>query len=130
MQEGLSTRARIAILIYSMTNAVLFGIGIVTVLNVPSLAAHLWIGIPVVVGLSLLLAVPIAWFIAPRLRARYWRRREEAEITRDVAGAERAGLPRTSVRQRMEGNSATGIGTFGARSTAARLSSLPRSIIQ
>ena len=40
MQEGLSTRARIAILIYSMTNAVLFGIGIVTVLNVPSLAAH------------------------------------------------------------------------------------------
>ena len=27
MQEGISTRARIAILIYSMTNAVLFGIG-------------------------------------------------------------------------------------------------------
>lgn len=94
MQEGLSTRARIAILIYSMTNAVLFGVGIVIVLNVPSLAAHLWIGIPVVVGLSLSLAVPIAWFIAPRLRARYWRRREEAEITRDVAGAKRAGLPR------------------------------------
>ena len=95
MQETpLSTRARIAILIYSMANAVLFGIGIVTVLSVPSLAAHAWIGIPVVVVLSLLLAVPIAWFIAPRLRARYWRRREEAEITRDVAGAERAGLPR------------------------------------
>ena len=94
MQEGLSTRARIAILIYSMTNAVLFGIGIVTVLNVPSLTTHLWIGIPFVVGLSLLLAVPIAWFIAPRLRARYWRRREEAEITRDVASAERTGLPR------------------------------------
>lgn len=57
MQESpLSTRARIAILIYSMTNAVLFGIGIVTVLNVPSLAAHLWIGIPVVVALSLLFA--------------------------------------------------------------------------
>jgi hypothetical protein len=52
------------------------------VLNVPSLAAHLWIGIPVVVALSLLLAAPIAWFIAPRLRARYWRRREEAEIRR------------------------------------------------
>ena len=85
MQESrLSTRARIAILIYSMTNAVLFGIGIVAVLNVPSLSAHLWIGIPVVVVLSLLLAVPIAWFIAPRLRARYWRRREEAEIRKGV----------------------------------------------
>jgi len=92
-ESPLSTRARIAILIYSMTNAVLFGIGIVTVLNVPSFAAHLWIGIPVVVALSLLLAAPIAWFIAPRLRARYWPRREEAEITRDVAGAERASLP-------------------------------------
>jgi hypothetical protein len=45
MQDGpLSTRARIAILIYSMINAVLFGIGIVTVLNVQSLSAHLWIG--------------------------------------------------------------------------------------
>jgi hypothetical protein len=85
MQESpLSTRARIAILIYSMTNAVLFGIGIVTVLNVPSLAGHLWIGIPVVVALSLLLAAPIAWLIAPRLRARYWRRREEAEIRKGV----------------------------------------------
>ena len=83
MQKGLSNRARIAILIYSITNAVLFGIGIVTVLNVPSLAAHLWIGIPVVVALSLLLAAPIAWFIAPRLRARYWRR-EEAEIRKGV----------------------------------------------
>ena len=48
-----------------MTNAVLFGIGIVTVLNVPSLAAHAGIGIPVVVVFSLLLAAPIAWFIAP-----------------------------------------------------------------
>ena len=85
MQESpVSTRARIAILIYSMTNAVLFGVGIVTVLNVPSLAAHLWIAIPVVVVLSLLLAVPIAWFIAPRLRARYWRRREQAEIGKGV----------------------------------------------
>ena len=84
LESILSTRARIAILIYSMTNAVLFGVGIVTVLNVPSLAAHLWIGIPVVVLLSFLLAVPIAWFIAPRLRARYWRRREEADIRKDV----------------------------------------------
>jgi hypothetical protein len=84
MQEGLSIRARIAILIYSMTNAVFFGIGIVTVLNVPSLAAHAWIGIPVVVVLSLLLAAPIAWYIAPRMRARYWRGREEADTKKDL----------------------------------------------
>jgi len=81
MQDSITTRTRIAILIYSMTNAVLFGIGIIIVLNVPSLAAHAWIGIPAVVVLSLILAAPIAWLIAPRLRARYWRRREET--TRD-----------------------------------------------
>jgi hypothetical protein len=26
--------------------------------------------------ISFLLAVPIAWWVAPRLRARYWRRRD------------------------------------------------------
>jgi hypothetical protein len=36
MQEGISTRARIAILIYSMTNAVLFGIGVRCTLGVAS----------------------------------------------------------------------------------------------
>jgi hypothetical protein len=35
--------------------------------------AAIWI--PVVVASSLVLAAPVAWLIAPRLRARYWRRR-------------------------------------------------------
>ena len=74
MQEGITTRDRIAVLIYAMVNAVLFGIGLVFVLNVPSFAAHLWVGIPAVVLASLVLAVPIAWLIAPRLRARRARR--------------------------------------------------------
>ena len=69
MQETpLSTRARMALLIYSITNAVLFGIGIVTVLNVPSLAAHA-VDRPISCRGAELLAVRIAWFIAPRLRA-------------------------------------------------------------
>jgi len=74
MQDAITTRTRIAILIYSMINAVLFGIGIVIVLNVPALAAHSGLGIAAVVVLSLLFAAPIAWIIAPRLRARYARR--------------------------------------------------------
>jgi hypothetical protein len=32
--------------------------------------------LPVVIVLSFLLAAPIAWLIAPRLRARYWREHE------------------------------------------------------
>jgi hypothetical protein len=80
MQHDFKTRLRIAALIYSMTNAVLFGIGLILVLNVPGLRAHTGMGIVVVVVLSLLLAAPIAWVIAPRLRARYSRRQAERAL--------------------------------------------------
>ena len=68
-------RLRIAVLIYSMTNAVIFGAAIITVLNVPALNANAYLWIPVAVVASLILAAPIAWLIAPRLQARYdrWR---------------------------------------------------------
>ncbi len=65
MEPLLSTRTRIAILIYSMVNAVLFGIGLVLVLNVPSLKANLGWNIVMVVVLSFVLAAPLAWLIAP-----------------------------------------------------------------
>ena len=68
---GNENRLRIAVLIYSMTNAVIFGAGIITVLNVSALSANAYIWIPVVVVASLILAAPIAWLIAPRLQARY-----------------------------------------------------------
>jgi hypothetical protein len=84
MQEGITTRDRIAILIYSMVNAVLFGIGLLIVLNVPLFAAHLWIGIPVVVLTGLILGGPIAWLIAPRLRARKTQRNAAAEGERSL----------------------------------------------
>ena len=75
VQTGTRNRRRIAVLIYSMTNAVIFGAGIIAVLNVSALYtnAHIWI--PVVVVSSLILAAPVAWLIAPRLQARYDRRR-------------------------------------------------------
>ena len=74
LQPGTRNRFRIAVLIYSMTNAVIFGVGIVTVLNVPTLRANALIRIPVVVVASLNRAAPLAWLIAPRLQARYDRR--------------------------------------------------------
>ena len=75
LQPGVRNRFRIAVLIYSMTNAVIFGAGIVTVLNVATLRANAHIWIPVVVLASLILAAPLAWVIAPRLQARYDRTR-------------------------------------------------------
>jgi hypothetical protein len=89
MEPLLSTRTRIAILIYSMVNAVLFGVGLVLVLNVPGLRAHLGWNIVMVVVLSLVLAAPLAWLIAPRLRARYARRLPEY----DRAGVRAARVP-------------------------------------
>lgn len=73
-QEG-TTRLQIAALVFTMTNAVLFGAGLITVLAVPALSAHAGLGIALVVAASFIFAAPISWFIAPRLRARYWRRR-------------------------------------------------------
>ena len=74
VQPGTRNRLRIALLIYSMTNAVIFGAGIIAVLNLPTLSVNAYIWIPVVVIASLVLAAPFAWLIAPRLQARYDRR--------------------------------------------------------
>ena len=68
-------RTQIAVLIYSMTNAVMFGAGLSFVLMVPALNADAGFWISAVVVASLILAAPFAWVVAPRLRARYWRQK-------------------------------------------------------
>lgn len=64
-------RAQIALLIYGMTNGVLFGAGVILVLTWAALNANAGLWISVVVAASLVLATPIAWWIAPRMRARF-----------------------------------------------------------
>ncbi|MBB4005123.1 MAG: hypothetical protein V7704_21315 [Aurantimonas endophytica] len=71
----MSTRFRIAMLLYGMINAVIFGFGIILVLSFPEISEAWPYIIPVVVVASFIIAAPIAWMIAPRLRARYWRDR-------------------------------------------------------
>jgi uncharacterized membrane protein YiaA len=82
MSEETMMRFRIAALIYPMAGAIIFGVGIVLALTVPALNADAGFWIAVVVATSIILAAPIAWLIAPRLRARYWRQRVEAEQAR------------------------------------------------
>jgi hypothetical protein len=74
-----STRFTIAALMFAMVNAVLFGVGLVTVLAIPTFAAHAMALIPAVVAASFIFAAPISWMLAPRLRARYWRQRAVRE---------------------------------------------------
>ena len=64
-------RIKVATLIFSMVNAVLFGAGLVTALSVPSLAADAFFWIPFVVIASFALTPPIAWFIAPSMMQRF-----------------------------------------------------------
>jgi thiosulfate reductase cytochrome b subunit len=78
MTQETRTRAGIAILIYSMANGVLFGAGLILVLSLPALSADIGFWISVIVAASFILAAPIAWWMAPRLRARYWRQRVTA----------------------------------------------------
>jgi len=73
LEAGIGTK--IAVLIYSMTNAVMFGAGLIFVLMVPALNADAGFWISAVVVASLILAAPFAWVVAPRLRARHWRQR-------------------------------------------------------
>ena len=71
----MDTRNRVTWLIFGMTNAVLFGIGLITVLTIPALADRAAVLIPLIVIFSIALAFPIAWKIVPRMRAKRERRR-------------------------------------------------------
>ncbi|CAG1015938.1 MAG: hypothetical protein F9K19_13010 [Rhizobiaceae bacterium] len=74
----MNTDLFITALVSMMTNAVLFGAGAITVLSVPTLNDQAKYLLPVVIVASFILAPLVAWFIAPRLRARNWRRPEPA----------------------------------------------------
>ena len=70
----MSVRMQIAAMVFMMVQAMLFFTGLVLVLTtrLDDRAMEL---MPWVVGLSALISLPLSWAIAPRLRARYWRRR-------------------------------------------------------
>jgi hypothetical protein len=68
----MSIRLQIAILVYIMVQAVMFGVGIILVLATP-LSAFAMNLMPWVVGVSAIVSAPLAWMIAPRLRARFQR---------------------------------------------------------
>lgn len=67
----MSTRFSIAILVFMMVSAVLFGVGITAIMSIPYLAANAMTLLPIMIAISFLLAAPVSWVIAPRLRARF-----------------------------------------------------------
>jgi len=75
-------RLYITVMLSLMTCAVLFGIGAVAVLSVPAFNEQAKFLLPVVIAASFVLGPIIAWFMAPRLRARYWKARDRAAETK------------------------------------------------
>jgi hypothetical protein len=78
----MKTRLWIAGMVYPMVNAILFGAAVIAMLSIPALDAMASTLFPYVVAASFVLAAPIAWVIAPRLRARYWRKERIANAAR------------------------------------------------
>jgi hypothetical protein len=64
-------RLRVTVLIFAMVNAVVFGVGLVTVLATPTLSQHAFFWIPAVVLSSFAFSPPLAWIIAPMLMQRF-----------------------------------------------------------
>src|SRR5690349_9594158 len=56
-------------LISSIVNAVILGVGLITVLSVRSLAEHAFFWIPAVIACSFIFALPIAWFVGRNFHA-------------------------------------------------------------
>lgn len=70
----MKTRVYVTALAALPVNAVLFGIGAVTVLSVPALSEHATTLMPNVVLASMAMTPPVAWAISRRMMLRYWRR--------------------------------------------------------
>ncbi|HEX2815437.1 MAG TPA: hypothetical protein VHN39_03525 [Phenylobacterium sp.] len=66
------TRIAIAALIYMLVQGVLFGIGVIAILASPLVSSAQTL-IPWMIVATIPISVPIAWMIAPRLRARFGR---------------------------------------------------------
>ena len=71
MNSDNQARLWAAALIFCMVSAVIFGIGVILVMSLPTLDAFFWI--PAVVISSLVISAPVAWFIAPWMMMRFMR---------------------------------------------------------
>ena len=71
MDNDNRARLRVSALIYCMVNAVIFGVGVISILSIPALARYSLLLMPAAVVASLAIAAPLAWFIAPWMMMRF-----------------------------------------------------------
>lgn len=75
----MSNNLRISLLIVMIVNAVVFGIGAVAILSVPSWNQQAKYLLPAWIAASFLIAPVIAWVLAPRMRSRIYHQRKAAQ---------------------------------------------------
>ncbi len=80
----MTIRLAIAALVFMMVQAVLFGIGAVLVLATP-LHDEAMTLMPYMIAVTIILAAPLSWWLAPRLRARYWRNAPKTPADRTLS---------------------------------------------
>ena len=80
--EPIRTNTYLTIIASMMVNAVVFGFGAIAILSIPALAEYMKFLLPAWIVFSFVVAPFIAKRIAPRMRLRYWRRREEEREAR------------------------------------------------
>ena len=73
-------RLRVAALIFTMVNAVVFGVGLIAVLTTPALSHHAFFWIPAVVVSSFAISPPLAWYIAPMMMQRFIQTRQMRQL--------------------------------------------------
>lgn len=77
----MSIRLQIAAMLFLMIQAVLF-FTVTTAVLVSPLARDAMALMPWVVALTAALSAPLSWWLAPRLRARTWRREGTMDLLR------------------------------------------------
>ncbi|MCB5205087.1 hypothetical protein LH464_21710 [Neorhizobium sp. T786] len=78
--EDIRTDTYLKAIISMMVNVVVFGFGTIAILSIPALNDNAKYLLPAWIVLSFVITPFIAWRIAPRMRLRYWRRREAEKM--------------------------------------------------
>jgi len=80
--ENIRTNTYLIAITAMMVNVVVFGFGATAILSIPALNENAKFLLPLWIAMSFVITPFIARRIAPRMRLRYWRQREEERKAR------------------------------------------------
>ena len=92
MSKDTKIRLALAVMVFMMVQAVLFGFGMMTVLYNPNkIGESDFFWIPVIIVASSIISAGVSWWIAPHLRARFWRSEGEHSFIKWAGGGREGG---------------------------------------